>query len=673
MRGLRLGVLFWLFLCGMVWAQGEPTIPGIVKSGAYGVMSRFDTVLIISAGDTAKLYIDTTNNYLVHSGVGGGKPRILFHDAADGDSNSYRLDSTFWVDSILTAVRGGGGGSVDTSTVIAVVRDSNTVLDSFFVNYSSNPTTTDKYVYWNDTFDVPAAMDSTDSAFLDYIGSFSGGPIQVGPTGIAYIESLAVVNVFKVDDIYDTLADSLKDTTELSTQGWVDSAIDASGTGYPDSGSYTEMPKAVLNTELFIGNASDTSEADSQAVTIGWANANILVKIRDTIYAIDTLLVGGNGQNAWFVLEQPGGADKIVAQVTATAAQMAINNASVLAGRELYVNGEIVATQYFTGGQDASFDDVSGDGRFYDANDTVLFSELEGAVDSVDDWSTNGIALADSTGKIDTTYTAFTTYVSNHGGGLTSQSVKHDHVDSTAENFVMSALNLVTSAEADSSVITKQHVKVLIEDSLNEYSLSSAITAEIADSLDEYPLITAVTAEIADSLDEYSLTTAIQTLIADSLDEYSLTTAIRTLIGDTTTELWDTAQKAKDSVDDWSANGIALSDSTGKIDTTYSAFQTYVSDHASGLTDQSVKATHVDSTGETFIMEALYKVSSAFADSQVVTKKYVDDAAGGLTTQSVKHDHVDSTAENFIMSALSLVTSAESDSAVVTGYTVKTL
>jgi len=76
-------------------------------------------------------------------------------------------------------------------------------------------------------------------------------------------------------------------------------------------------------------------------------------------------------------------------------------------------------------------------------------------------------------------------YVDDAAGGLVEQSVKGDHVDSVGENFVFDDAYKVTSAESDSLLSTEYTVKVLIEDSLNEYSLSSALfdTAAVVDTI----------------------------------------------------------------------------------------------------------------------------------------------------------------------------------------------
>jgi len=104
----------------------------------------------------------------------------------------------------------------------------------------------------------------------------------------------------------------------------------------------------------------------------------------------------------------------------------------------------------------------------------TLLANLGGIIDTSD------AAYADSAGILDTTGTGFQTYVANHAGGA--------------------GWNLADSMS---------QIEELIEDSLNEYSLTTAIIALIADSLDEYSLTTAIRALIGDSLDEYSLTTAI--------------------------------------------------------------------------------------------------------------------------------------------------------------------
>ena len=69
-----------------------------------------------------------------------------------------------------------------------------------------------------------------------------------------------------------------------------------------------------------------------------------------------------------------------------------------------------------------------------------------------------------------------------------------------------------------------------------------------------------------------------------------------------------------------------------------------------------------------------YHVTSTETDSQFMSKKYIDDAAGGLTNQSVKGDHVDSTAEDFVFDDAYKGSSADAvkaDSILVTAQTVR--
>lgn len=60
-------------------------------------------------------------------------------------------------------------------------------------------------------------------------------------------------------------------------------------------------------------------------------------------------------------------------------------------------------------------------------------------------------------------------------GKFTDQSIKGDDVDSTAENFVFDDAYRGTSAYSDSAYATEFFVKVLVEDSLNNYIDSAAI------------------------------------------------------------------------------------------------------------------------------------------------------------------------------------------------------
>ena len=101
---------------------------------------------------------------------------------------------------------------------------------------------------------------------------------------------------------------------------------------------------------------------------------------------------------------------------------------------------------------------------------------------------------------------------------IAAQTIDKTRIDTTSSNFVFDDAYKVTSAESDSLLSTEYTVKLLIEDSLDEYSLTSAIEALIEDSLNEYSLTSAIEALIEDSLNEYSLTTAIASLYPDTAE-----------------------------------------------------------------------------------------------------------------------------------------------------------
>jgi len=198
----------------------------------------------------------------------------------------------------------------------------------------------------------------------------------------------------------------------------------------------------------------------------------------------------------------------------------------------------------------------------------TLLVDLGGIIDTSD------AAYADSAGILDTTGTGFTTYVANHAGGA--------------------GWNLADSMS---------QVEELVEDSLNEYSLTTAIIALIADSLDEYSLTTAIRALIGDSLDEYSLTTAIAAAYE--------TIAEVAKIGDDTANFkaaWDSAQALDETyetitnvglIGDDTANFLAAWDSAQALDETYETI-TEVAKIGDDTTDFLRAVDSVDAQDETY-------------------------------------------------------------------------
>lgn len=91
-----------------------------------------------------------------------------------------------------------------------------------------------------------------------------------------------------------------------------------------------------------------------------------------------------------------------------------------------------------------------------------------------------------------------------------------------------------------------------------------------------------------------------------------------------------------------------------------------IEESATGLSNQSVKGNHVDSTSEDFVFQDGFRGTSVTEDSMFMTKKYIDDAAAGLTAQSVKGDHVDSTSEDFVFNDAFRITSAQAESILIT-------
>ena len=91
-----------------------------------------------------------------------------------------------------------------------------------------------------------------------------------------------------------------------------------------------------------------------------------------------------------------------------------------------------------------------------------------------------------------------------------------------------------------------------------------------------------------------------------------------------------------------------------------------IEEAVAGLSDQSVKGDHVDSTSEDFVFNDAFRIKSSTDDSMFMTKKYIDDAAGGLVAQSVKGDHVDSTDEDFVFNDAFRITSTQAESIFIT-------
>jgi hypothetical protein len=159
-------------------------------------------------------------------------------------------------------------------------------------------------------------------------------------------------------------------------------------------------------------------------------------------------------------------------------------------------------------------------------------------------------------------------------------------------------------------------IQALIEDSLNEYSLTTAIEAMIEDSLNAYLIATAIQSLIADSLDEYSLTSAIEALIADSLDEYSLTSAIEALIADSldeyslTAAIHDSLDATRGEMRDSAA--VEIADSLDNYSLT-SAIESMIEDSLNAyLIASSIQALIADSLDEYSLTSA---IEALIADS----------------------------------------------------------
>jgi len=142
------------------------------------------------------------------------------------------------------------------------------------------------------------------------------------------------------------------------------------------------------------------------------------------------------------------------------------------------------------------------------------------------------------------------------------------------------------------------------------------------------------------------------------------TTITSTKITNGTIEPVDLNQGSK-----FNFNVDAFHKDTTAADSAYMS-KKYIDDAAGGLTDQSVKGDHVDSTAEDFVFDDPYKGTSAVGDSVLTTRKELGDTSAavrgdfptGLTDQGVKGDHVDSTGENFVFDNAYEGTSAEADS-----------
>jgi len=238
---------------------------------------------------------------------------------------------------------------------------------------------------------------------------------------------------------------------------------------------------------------------------------------------------------------------------------------------------------------------------------------------------------------------------------------------------------------------TEYTVKVLIEDSLNEYSLTTAIKTLIEDSLNEYSLTSAIaslypdTAEVVDTIQGMTFATGQitdQTITTSDID----TTASNFVFDDaykvTSAEsdsLLSTEYTVKllieDSLNEYSLSA-ALFDTAAVVDTIQG--MTFATGQ---ITDQTITKDDIDTTASNFVFDDAYRGTSAESDSAYTTQGELGDSAtairgdfpAALSNQGVKGDHIDSTSENFVFDDAYKVTSAESDSLLSTEYTVKVL
>lgn len=141
-----------------------------------------------------------------------------------------------------------------------------------------------------------------------------------------------------------------------------------------------------------------------------------------------------------------------------------------------------------------------------------------------------------------------------------------------------------------------------------------------------------------DSNDTFRLVSTCR-IVIDSLFGYTLLTDFAKVTDDTTK--WnagaDTASLVLDSLSNYTLTG-----DFGKVTDDTTDWNT-ASDKTDGTTTQWITAALIDSTANTIIVSAIYKITSAVADSQYVTKDYVDNAVSGGGTDYGARAYIAST------------------------------
>lgn len=238
---------------------------------------------------------------------------------------------------------------------------------------------------------------------------------------------------------------------------------------------------------------------------------------------------------------------------------------------------------------------------------------------------------------------------------ITHQSLKKYHVDSTSANFVFNDAYRVTSVTVDSMLSTIYGVRVIVEDSLDNYWTSTATTNEIKNGAEIYNKVDTTsakipTASLSDSTVKYDTLntvnwTELRTEIKNGAEIYNKI--------DTTSAKVNTAALSDSTVKYDTLNTVSFTELRteikngaeiyNKIDTTSAKVNTSaLSDSALAFTHQGIKKWHVDSTAMNFVFDDAYMGTSAQAESLFATwdasRKVAHDTlwgGGGITSNEI--------------------------------------
>lgn len=266
-------------------------------------------------------------------------------------------------------------------------------------------------------------------------------------------------------------------------------------------------------------------------------------------------------------------------------------------------------------------------------------------------------------------------------GAVAAQSIKGDHIDSTAENFVFDDAYRGTSAESDSAYTTQGELgdtATAIRGDFPAALTNQGVTGDHIDSTSEnfvfdgaYHITSATEDSAYTTIETLEDTAALRLLLAGGtmsgdidMGDMDITNAERVDC--------DTLLISGDYIEDFAGDGLSVTSNKLVAD-----LGTAI---ATGeITDQTITMADTDTTASDFVFDDAYRGTSAESDSAYTTQGELGDSTAAvrgdfpaaLSEQAVKGDHVDSVGENFVFDGAYHVTSATEDSAYITIETLE--